>query len=155
MSARTLLPLLLFAVAASAAPERSILEDRIRWLEGLLAKERARLAELDARELAAERKRVGHNPGPIESTGVAVTAKTPLAPGKELQVQWGGRWWAARVVALEGDRVRIHYLGWDHRWDETVKRERLQRDDGAAAKARASKTVPLLPPILPLPPLRG
>jgi hypothetical protein len=142
---RTLPLLLLLSGPVFAATERELLEDRIRWLEEQLAKQRAKLAELDARLLAAERKRVGFNPGPIASTGRKVTAKTPLKPGLELQVEWCGQWWAARVVRIEGDKVRIHYPGWAYHWDEAVSRDRLQLDPDAATKARAAGT--MTPPI--------
>ena len=39
------------------------------------------------------------------------------------------RWWPAEVIALESDdMVRIHFLGWDTRWDRSVRRGELQVD---------------------------
>jgi len=148
------LSLFLFCTFSFAADERELLEDRIRWLEEQLAKERAKLAALDDRRLAAELERVGRDPGPIASTGRKVDAKTELKTGLELQVEWNGQWWAARVVRIEGDRVRIHYLGWDHRWDEAVSRDRLQLDPDAAKKARAAGSmthrIPIIPTLIPM-----
>ncbi|CAH0374920.1 unnamed protein product [Pelagomonas calceolata] len=28
-----------------------------------------------------------------------------------------GRWFDSRIVAIEGDRVKVHYNGWSSRWD--------------------------------------
>ncbi len=57
----------------------------------------------------------------------AVTADTKLNVNDKIQVEWGGGWWNARVVALERDgRVKIHYEDWDDYPDEVVPRERLK-----------------------------
>jgi len=31
-----------------------------------------------------------------------------------------GRWWTAKVTPLGDGRARVHYVGWDASWDETV-----------------------------------
>jgi len=90
---------------------------------------------------------VGGTPGPIESTGEAVIAETELLPGQTLQVEWNGNWWAATVLeALEGGKVRIHYLGWGASWDEVVERDRLQLDPDALEKARGTIAHPAAQP---------
>jgi hypothetical protein len=33
-----------------------------------------------------------------------------------------GRWFDSRIVAIEGDRVKVHYNGWSSRWDSWVDR---------------------------------
>ena len=73
---------------------------------------------------------------PIPSSGKPVTAKTPLKAGDVLQVEWGGQWWAGKVlnVSAKGD-VKIHYLGWASSWDEVVPRSQLQIDPKADVKA--------------------
>jgi hypothetical protein len=39
------------------------------------------------------------------------------------------RWWRAEVVELQpGDMVRIHFPGWDPRWDRSVAKNELQLD---------------------------
>src|SRR5438874_9325341 len=56
-----------------------------------------------------------------------VTADTKLNVKDKVQVEWGGGWWNARVVALEADgRVKIRYEDSDGWPDEAVPRERLQ-----------------------------
>jgi hypothetical protein len=60
-------------------------------------------------------------------TGGAVTAQTPLGEGDDLQAEYGGQWWPARVLALEEDgQVKITYPGWGKEWDEIVPRSRLR-----------------------------
>ena len=106
------------------------LEKRIAAIEHWRAEQRRRQAEV---------REVGVNPGPIASACIPVTASTPLEQGMTLQVEWGGQWWAARVLeVLDGGKVTIHYLGWDSRWDETVPRSRLQLD----APAESSVVLP-------------
>ena len=34
-----------------------------------------------------------------------------------------GRWFDSRIVAIEGDRVKVHYNGWSSRWDSWVDRK--------------------------------
>lgn len=67
------------------------------------------------------------SPGPIVSSGIAVTATTELTVRQKVQVKWGDEWWAGEVLRVQPNgRVRIHYLGWDSDWDEDVPRSRLQ-----------------------------
>jgi hypothetical protein len=64
---------------------------------------------------------------PVEPSGIAVEPETPLEVGSVVLSFSQGRWWRAEVVALEGDEdVRIHYPGWDSKWDVTVPRSELQ-----------------------------
>ena len=91
------------------------------------------------RQSHAQRRGAEH-PGAIESTDQPVTAETPLKIDDVLQVQWGGRWWAARVLSLEADgKVKVHFIGWEKRWEEIVPRSRLQLDPRAEEKAMASR----------------
>jgi hypothetical protein len=90
-----------------------------------------------------ERRELGGLPGAIPSSGKAVTAGTPLRVGMMLQVEWGGEWWAARIIGIQRDgQVKIHYLGWESEWDEVVPRSRLQLDPEAWVKARAAIVPP-------------
>ncbi|MEI8259423.1 MAG: hypothetical protein WCJ30_27460 [Deltaproteobacteria bacterium] len=58
--------------------------------------------------------------------GAEPTARTVLSVGQAVGVEWQGSWYAGHVVALHGDRVRIHYDGYDASTDETVARRRLR-----------------------------
>jgi hypothetical protein len=65
---------------------------------------------------------------PVEPSGVHLEPETPLEIGATVLSFSQGRWWRAEVVALEGDEVRIHFPGWDSKWDVTVPKTELQAD---------------------------
>lgn len=65
---------------------------------------------------------------PVDPSGVAVTADTPLRPNSTVFAFSQGRWWRANVVAVRGELVTISYPGWDSKWDESVARNKLQVD---------------------------
>ena len=66
---------------------------------------------------------------PVEPSGIPISLETRLQIGTAVLANWNEIWWRAKVVGLEGSgRVRIHYIGWDSAWDETVSRENLQVD---------------------------
>ena len=48
-----------------------------------------------------------------------------FAIGAELQVEWGGKCWDAKVVKVEGAFHWITYPGWDKYWDEWVADDRI------------------------------
>jgi hypothetical protein len=50
----------------------------------------------------------------------------PLAVGDKIQVEWGGHYYPATVLALqEANLVRIHYEGYGPEWDEVVGPDRI------------------------------
>ena len=58
--------------------------------------------------------------------------RRPVGTNGALFVEWGGSWWAARVLGTERDgSVRVHYLGWGSEWDEAVAPSRLLHLSGA------------------------
>jgi len=66
---------------------------------------------------------------PIEPSGIAVEEDTPLRVGGTVLSFSQGRWWRAEILGFERDgNVRLHYPGWDTKWDTTVPREELQID---------------------------
>jgi hypothetical protein len=66
---------------------------------------------------------------PVEPSGIPVRPDTRLEVGSAVLASWQGCWWRAEVIGLEpGQRVKIHYLGWDNMWDESVPRSALQMD---------------------------
>jgi hypothetical protein len=73
---------------------------------------------------------------PVEPSDIYVDEFTPLEIGSTVLAQWGGRWWRAEVIGLEGtDHVRVHYPGWDSKWDDTIARDQLQVDLSSSLKA--------------------
>ena len=64
---------------------------------------------------------------PVEPSGIAVEPETPLEVGSIVLSYSQGRWWRAEVVAIEeNDMVRVHFPGWDEKWDVSVPRGELQ-----------------------------
>jgi hypothetical protein len=64
---------------------------------------------------------------PVEPSGIAIEPETPLEVGSIVLSYSQGRWWRAEVVALEdNEMVRLHYPGWDAKWDVSVPRGELQ-----------------------------
>lgn len=56
----------------------------------------------------------------------AVTTATPLAVGSDVIIEWKGSWYEGVVRSIGRTTVRVHYTGWDDRWDEDVTRDRLR-----------------------------
>jgi hypothetical protein len=72
---------------------------------------------------------------PVQPSGIAVGPETRLEAGSPVLIDWHGRWFRGEVVAIEsGNQVRVHYVGWDARWDETVPRSRLQLDNAGSSQ---------------------
>jgi hypothetical protein len=61
------------------------------------------------------------------SSGKPVVAETALEVGQKLQVEWEKQWWHGEILnVLDDGTLKIHYTGWDSKWDEVVPRSRLQ-----------------------------
>src|SRR5688572_5274584 len=72
---------------------------------------------------------------PVQPSGIPVSPSTPLRKGTRVLVNWQGSWWRGEVLDVESDdRVRIHYVGWDSSWDETVPRGSLQVDPSESVR---------------------
>jgi hypothetical protein len=73
---------------------------------------------------------------PVEPSGVQYQPETPLEVGTKVLSYSQGRWWRAEVIALEdNDQVRLHYPGWDSKWDVTVSKTELQVDLSSSIEA--------------------
>ena len=65
----------------------------------------------------------------------------PISPKAAVEVQWGGSWYAAEVLRVNGGLTLIHYTGWNSSWDEWIPDGRI-RPAGAVSA----------PPQLAMPP---
>jgi hypothetical protein len=64
---------------------------------------------------------------PVQPTGIPVRADTELVPGDPVLISWQDLWLRGEIVSIgPGDRVLVHYIGWESTWDESVPRKRLQ-----------------------------
>jgi len=46
--------------------------------------------------------------------------------GEQLQVEWNGAWFDARIIDVDGERYKITYDGYDSSWDEWVTTSRMR-----------------------------
>ena len=53
-------------------------------------------------------------------------APAPAGGKAAVEVEWGGSWWAAEVLQVNGRSSLIHYTGWDSSWDEWVPADRIR-----------------------------
>lgn len=65
---------------------------------------------------------------PVAPSNVPMRADTPLSAGQTALAFSQGRWWRAEIVADLGDQVRLHFPGWDAKWDINVPKVELQQD---------------------------
>jgi hypothetical protein len=69
--------------------------------------------------------------------------------GQALEVLWGTRWWAARIVDVKTEdgaqKYKIHYDGWGDNWDEWITTDRMKAV-GAPAPASNPAARPAGPP---------
>jgi hypothetical protein len=59
----------------------------------------------------------------------AAAAPTPsLSPEglRRVEIRWGGQWWAGVVLETRAGLVKVHYAGWDERWDQWVEPQQLR-----------------------------
>ncbi|HMC65052.1 MAG TPA: Tudor-knot domain-containing protein [Gemmataceae bacterium] len=68
-------------------------------------------------------------------------APAPTGAKAAVEVQWGGSWYAAEVLRVNGGLTLIHYTGWNSSWDEWIPDGRI-RPAGAVSA----------PPQLAMPP---
>ncbi|HEX3654437.1 MAG TPA: Tudor-knot domain-containing protein [Pirellulales bacterium] len=90
-------------------------------------KELARYAELDM-AFFEQQKSMFLLTGDFDPNMRLAETKGTHAPGtgRRVEVQWKQKWWPAQVIALDGDRSKIHYAGFDATWDEWVTPDRLR-----------------------------
>jgi len=69
---------------------------------------------------------------PVVPSNIPVDSDTPLKKGMTVLSFSQGRWWRAEIVAIEPDEyVKIHFPGWDPKWDISIHRDELQVDNDA------------------------
>jgi hypothetical protein len=61
------------------------------------------------------------------SKSSAPSGGSSLSEGDPVKVLWKGAWYPAHVLRVKGDRLYIHYDGYDSSWDEWVGRDRYKR----------------------------
>ena len=106
--------------------------------EYLRERAEARAAERQATVVSVDRSQIPTAVPVPPGTGGLVQAHATPAMGGVPSQQWResmavgdvidakdseGRWFDSRIVAIEGDRVKVHYNGWSSRWDNWCDRK--------------------------------
>lgn len=70
-----------------------------------------------------------------------VVTSAPPAPrvGERLLVESEGEWWRAVVLEANAEQVRVHYVGWDAKYDEWVGPARVKPFAWPAARPKGQK----------------
>jgi hypothetical protein len=63
----------------------------------------------------------------VPPRGILRGPAAPAPAGAKIEVEWGGSWWAAEVLRVNGGLTLIHYTGWDSSWDEWVPAARIRK----------------------------
>ena len=45
---------------------------------------------------------------------------------RRVEAQWKGKWYPAQVIGVSGEQSRIHYVGFEKKWDEWVPADRIR-----------------------------
>ena len=56
----------------------------------------------------------------------AATGPRRARVGERLEVKWKDKWYRAQVIDTDGQRLKIHYVGFGPEWDEWVRAERTR-----------------------------
>lgn len=71
-----------------------------------------------------------------------VTAQAWAGPawkaGDRLEIKWGSSWYKGEVIAVDGERYKVHYDGYGSNWDEWAGADRLRPRAPAAESAQAA-----------------
>jgi hypothetical protein len=78
-------------------------------------------------------------------------AAVAYAVGDKVDVNWNGAWWKGEVLALKGEKFRVHYTGWSANWDEDVPATRLRAPTDTAKEGTEAKAVAAPTPTEPAP----
>jgi hypothetical protein len=62
----------------------------------------------------------------------------PYKVGDVVEVEWHGFWFAADVLAVRKNKLRVHYRGWGDHWDEDVTLNRVRRGDPEELQKKTS-----------------
>ncbi len=70
------------------------------------------------------------NMGKYEAAKKTVTVlktTTGFKVGDKVQVLWEEKWYAAEIIELIDGKYKVHYDGWEAKWDEVVDLSRIKK----------------------------
>lgn len=56
--------------------------------------------------------------------------------GENVDINWKGAWWQGKVLSVQGNSYKVHYVGWESSWDEVAPTSRLRKSTGSAQKGK-------------------
>lgn len=74
----------------------------------------------------------------VTGTGGAGADVAPTKPAEEfpagarVEVEWQGTWYEAEVLSVDAEGWKIHYVGYEDSWNETVDRSRIRTFQGTS-----------------------
>src|ERR1700712_4919210 len=69
---------------------------------------------------------------------LGVHADTDFDVGTPVEVLWGGTWYKAKVIGLEGGKWKISYDGYGSNWDQVVGADRIRARGASATGGHAT-----------------
>jgi hypothetical protein len=86
-----------------------------------------RAAELDMAFAEEQKSMAAANQAFDEQMHLATTTGARKARvGERLEVKWKDRWYRSQVIDTDGQKLKIHYVGFESNWDEWVGPERTR-----------------------------
>lgn len=87
----------------------------------------ARYAELEMAFMHGQKSMFTASEGFGGGAKLAEVRKAALPrAGQRIEVLWKGKWFKAKSLAAEGDRLKVHYVGFQDAWDEWVSPDRVR-----------------------------
>ena len=59
-------------------------------------------------------------------TLAAARGPHPQRLGEQLEVEWKGKWYRGQIIGIPEHGLRVHYIGFDNKWDEVVPESRTR-----------------------------
>jgi len=63
---------------------------------------------------------------PVDPATVRPKVQGPWQPGEYCEVESEKKWWRSRILEAKDGKAKVHYLGWEDRWDEWVEPARIR-----------------------------
>lgn len=63
---------------------------------------------------------------PVAAKLAWVEEETTPRVGQRIEVWWKDRWYKGKIIDVDGDQVEVHFVGFEHKWDEWVGPDRIR-----------------------------
>ena len=82
------------------------------------------------------------SPAASATTSPVAASSSAISAGQRVEIEWQGDWYQADVLEIDGERYRIHYLGYGANWDEWVTASRLRKPCESCPKKMGAIELP-------------